>query len=326
MPKQNRAVLHVLGFHLDIEPVIVYIYTSHNTNPYQAVNTMVMKVPTATIKGVIKTGRFEIPYRVYENDGPHLLCVNGIQQSMAMWQSFVSRFAADYRIVLFNFPFQGKGRILSGPVGLSLNEEVDILYEVMKTTRVNHDVSLCTASWGGVVALAFASQHHDAVKRLMLGSIGTRPNQRMTETIEKGCTIDTENRGEIAELIIQSFGQKLPESIKKRIGAQFRSMSTENLQAFCKHGLNVISAQSLTDHIDLKNIKVETVLVRGEEDTIIDLEDVVFFASQIPNCQLRIIKDVGHFLHLESEAVLDVYQDLLGKDTNNSGNYLLAQC
>ena len=58
----------------------------------------------ATIKAVLRTGRFEIPYRVYGHDGPHLICLNGIQQSMAMWQGFVSRFAADYRIVLFTFP------------------------------------------------------------------------------------------------------------------------------------------------------------------------------------------------------------------------------
>ncbi|MBW1856237.1 MAG: alpha/beta hydrolase [Deltaproteobacteria bacterium] len=126
-----------------------------------------MNIPSATLKAVLRTGRFEIPYRVYEHDGPHLICLNGIQQSMAMWQGFVARFAADYRIILFNFPGQGKGRALSGPVRASLDEEVAILHELMQTTGVNQDVSFCTASWGGIVALAFASQHPHAVKRLL---------------------------------------------------------------------------------------------------------------------------------------------------------------
>jgi len=104
-----------------------------------------MKIPSPTIKDVLTIGRFEIPYRVYENDGPHLICLNGIQQSMAMWQGFVARFAADYRIVLFNFPGQGKGRSVSGPLRASLNEEVAILQEVMETTHVNQEVNLCTA-------------------------------------------------------------------------------------------------------------------------------------------------------------------------------------
>jgi pimeloyl-ACP methyl ester carboxylesterase len=281
-----------------------------------------MNIPSATIKAVIRTGRFEIPYRVYENDGPHLICLNGIQQSMAMWQGFVARFARDYRIILFNFPGQGTGRALSGPVRPSLDEEVAIVYEVMQKTGVNHDVSLCTASWGGIVALAFASKHPHAVKRLLLGSIGTRPNQKMIETIQRGRALDLKDRAQIADLIIDSFGQKLPESVKKKIGVQFRTISKENLQAFCEHGLNVLSVQKLSDHINLKKVAVETVLIRGEEDTIVDLEDVMFLSSQIPNCQLRIIKNVGHFLHMESEQVFDIYREVLSNTTNNIDDYV----
>jgi pimeloyl-ACP methyl ester carboxylesterase len=284
-----------------------------------------MNIPLATIKAVLKTGRFEIPYRVYENDGPHLICLNGIQQSMAMWQGFVTRFARDYRIILFNFPGQGKGRALSGPVRPSLDEEVDIVSQVMKATHVNHDVSFCTASWGGLVALAFASKHPHAVKRLLLGSIGTRPNQKMIETIQRARALDVKDRAQIADLIINSFGQKLPESVKKKISAQFRTISKENLQAFCEHGLNVLSVQKLSDHIDLKKVTVETVLIRGEEDTIVDLEDVMFLSSHIPNCQLKIIKNVGHFLHMESEQVFDIYREVLSNTLSNIDDYLVGK-
>jgi pimeloyl-ACP methyl ester carboxylesterase len=285
-----------------------------------------MKIPSPTVKDVITTGRFEIPYRLYDNDGPHLICLNGIQQSMAMWQGFVARFAPDYRIVLFNFPAQGNGRALSGPTRASLKEEVEILYDVMKKTGVNQDVSFCTASWGGVIALAFAAQHPYAVKRLLLGSIGTRPNQKMIEIIQEGLSIGTDNREQFAEHLIQSFGENLPESIKKKIGAQFRTLSEANLQAFCEHGLKVISAQKLSDHINFKNIAVETIVIRGEDDVIVDLEDVMFLSSQIPNCKLKVIKNVGHFLHLESDVALDVYQELLSNGTKHADNAVMAQC
>ena len=285
-----------------------------------------MKIPSPTVKDVISTGRFEIPYRVYENNGPHLICLNGIQQSMAMWQGFIARFAPDYRIVLFNFPAQGNGRALSGPTRASLKEEVEILYDVMKKTGVNQEVSFCTASWGGVIALAFAAKHPYAVKRLLLGSIGTRPNQKMIEIIEEGLSIGTDNREQFAEHLIQSFGENLPESIKKKIGAQFRTLSEANLQAFCEHGLKVISAQKLSDHINFKNIAVETIVIRGEDDVIVDLEDVMFLSSQIPNCKLKVIKNVGHFLHLESDVALDVYQELLSNGIKHADNAVIAQC
>jgi hypothetical protein len=41
------------------------------------------------------------------------------------------------------------------------------------------------------------------------------------------------------------------------------------------------------------------------------LEDVKFLASQIPRSEVRLIKDVGHFLHLEKEELLEVYADVL---------------
>ncbi len=52
-------------------------------------------------------------------------------------------------------------------------------------------------------------------------------------------------------------------------------------------------------------------MIYGEKDTIIDLEDVKFLASQIPQCEVRIVKGAGHFLHMEQEDVFDIYEDLL---------------
>jgi len=262
------------------------------------------------IKDIIKIGRFEIPFRVYENSGPNLVCLNGVQQSMAMWHTFIRRFSGHYRITVFDFPNQGKGKILSGPANVSVDEQVDILKEVIKAAQVKNDFAVCAASWGGVVALAFAAKKQLNLKRLILASIGTRPNKQMIETIKKGAEIEEEKREEMAHTLIQSFGQDLPENIKQKIMTQFRTMSKENLRSFYEHGLFVISTQELSSLIDLPSINIRTILLHGERDTIIDFEDVKFLASQIPDCEIRIVKNAGHFLHLEREGVLDIYDEI----------------
>ena len=71
-----------------------------------------MKTAIVPAKGSIQTGRFIIPYRIYENKGPQFLFINGVQQSMAMWQTFVSRFSPGHRIILFDLPGQGKAKTL----------------------------------------------------------------------------------------------------------------------------------------------------------------------------------------------------------------------
>lgn len=270
-----------------------------------------MRDSTRAIKGEVKIGRFVIPYRLYENKGDHIVCVNGVQQSMAMWHSFISRFSQHYRIVLFDFPNQGKTQTLSGPPTVTLDEQVEILRQVLKATRVSKDLTLIAASWGGVIAIAFASQYPHAVKRLMLASLGSKANQKMIEIIKKGSEINMENRREIADTLIDSMGENLPLSMRKKIINQFCTMSAEKLRTFYEHGLAVISTKDISKVVQLGNVRAKTTLVNGQNDTIIDLEDIKFLASQIPNCESKIIENVGHFLHLEREEVLDIYQEIL---------------
>jgi len=266
---------------------------------------------SAIVKGTIESGRFLIPYRIYESEGPHVVCLNGVQQSMAMWHTFIMRYAPHYRIVLFDFPNEGKGKVVSGPVFVTLDEQVEILREVIKAAGVNKSVTICSASWGGIVALAFASRFHNEVKQLCLASLGTKANDKMVETIKLGSQIDSSDRQKMADTLIESFGQNLPEAIKNKIVKQFHAMSEENLRAFYEHGLFVISTKKIGDLIKLSQITAKTFLIHGENDTIIDPDDVRFLASQINKCEVRTIKGAGHFLHLEQDGAFDIYKDIL---------------
>ena len=263
------------------------------------------------VKGKIEFGRFVIPYRIYDNKGPNVVCVNGVQQSMSMWHSLITRYAPHYRMVLFDFPDQGKGKIVSGPAMISLDEQVDILREVIKATGAHKNLTICSASWGGVIALAFASRYRNDVKKLCLASLGTKANEKMVETIEKSFDIDINNRKHMADMLIEAFGQNLPEIMKKKIISQFQTMSEENLRAFYEHGLFVISSKKLGDLINLSSITAKTFLIYGAKDTIIDLDDVKFLASQIPHSEVVVVKDAGHFLHMEREDIFDIYEAAL---------------
>lgn len=270
-----------------------------------------MKNQSKIKKGTLAVGRFEIPYRIYGNEGPLIVCLNGVQQSMAMWHSFISRFFRTFRIVVFDFPNQGKGKIISGTSTVVLDEQVEILEAVVKGANSTGQIILCAASWGGVVALLYAMRNQARIHTLILASMGTKPNERMVETIKKGMALSPESRQEMSETLIQSFGQNLPETVKEKIVTQFRTMSREKLDSFYEHGLFVLSTKQLTDLVDLKSIRTKTILISGESDSIIDQDDVRFLASQLPNSELKVIKNVGHYLHLEDKTVLDIYEDIL---------------
>ena len=264
------------------------------------------------VKGEIEFSRFVIPYRVYGAGEHTLLFVNGLQQSMAMWQSFVRRFSRTHRIVIFDFPSHGKGRVVSGSGDISLEEQTAILHAVAVATKTTEQLTICSASWGGVVAALYAVRHPDKVKRLILASMGTRANATMIELIKRGFGLTFEDRLQIAETLIQTFGADLPPAMKRRILMQFQHMDEAGLAAFQRHGLFVLAMHDLANGVDVNKISCQTIIVYGEKDTIVDAADAALLARQIPNALFKSIPGVGHFLHLENEAILDIYEDILG--------------
>ena len=267
-------------------------------------------VPLPT-RGKLRVQRFVVPYRVYGDGESTLVFINGIQQSMAMWHSFVRRFDQIYRIVLFDFPHQGTSRIVTGSSTVSLQEQVDILDAVIKATAGANRPTICSASWGGVVALAYAVRYPERLSSLILASMGMRANPKMVELITKGLGMASQDRSTVAETLIEGVGRELPAAMKNRILGQFQRMNADALEAFYQHGLAVIAARDLSEIVDVGEVRCKTMLLHGEKDAIIDAEDVLSLAGQIAHAEMRTIKDVGHFLHLEKEEILDVYEEVL---------------
>ena len=260
-------------------------------------------------KGTIDLERFRIPFRVY-GEGEDIVCINGAQQSMAMWFSFIKNFSGRYRITLFDFPYQGKAKIKNNSEPVSIEEEVYVLHSVIKRLNIKN-ATITSASWGGVCALLFAIRHPGFARLLVLASIGIRPNKLMRDIILKGINMNNRDRKEIANVLIQSFGHKLPDNVKAQVVNQFNSMSCERLKAFCDHGMRVLSHDSLDKVVPLSEVKVNTVILYGEKDTILDYQDVAELTERIPCCRIEAVPGVGHFLHLEDEYVFKVYEAIL---------------
>ncbi|MBD3264502.1 MAG: alpha/beta fold hydrolase [Candidatus Omnitrophica bacterium] len=268
-----------------------------------------MRCSSPRRKSVFSHGPFRVPYRVY-GEGEDIICLNGIQQSMAMWFSFVQHFEKKYRITLFDFPYQGNNNNNNGSLNLSLDEQVSILKSLIEELGIEKS-TICSASWGGVVALLFAVHFPDFVDRLILASIGMRPNAFMKDTILEGINADESDRERMAKIIINRFGGNLPEKIKLQITKQFKSMSGKRLKAFCEHGLSIVSAGPLNARVPLSQVEKNTVIIYGENDKIIDYADVEDLAFRMSDCTIKTIPSVGHFLHLEDKSIFGVYEEIL---------------
>ena len=106
----------------------------------------------------IEAAGHRIPVVVFGDGERCLVCVNAAQQTMGAWGPLARRFSrAGYRVVLFDFPNQG--RASTAPGALRLIEQADLLHLVVKEVSPGQPVALCGASWGALVAAAAAARH-----------------------------------------------------------------------------------------------------------------------------------------------------------------------
>lgn len=263
-------------------------------------------------KGEIPVGRFLIPFRLFGRGNRILVCVNGAQQTMAAWRPVVTYFARDYRLLLFDFPGQGRARVISGPSVVDLDEQVEVLRQVLLAQNDYHNCIVAGASWGGVVVAAFASRFPDLVDKIVLASFGIRVNEKLVEAIQDGQRLNGAATGEkIADVIIKYFGQHLNGTFKRKMHDQFKNITKEHMENFNAHGNLMKRTRHISEVVDLRSIKAQTLIINGALDTVMDREDALVAASQIANCMVKFVPGVGHFLHNESDDVLEIYRDFL---------------
>lgn len=279
------------------------------------------------IAGVFEYSRFLIPYRVYGQQEKVIVCVSGAKQTMSAWRSFISYFSKDYRIIVFDMPGQGRSEILSGSAGVPLTEQVDVFHQLLSHLDIQscHKRYLIGGSWGSIVSAMYAEHYPDMFHRLILGSFGTKPNSVLSSIIDQVQFYIEGGRGsEIAPMMIEKFGQYIPDVLKKQIISQFETMSDQQYQSFYEHSVFVTKLGDLKQHLNLELIKVPTLVVMGQFDTIMDLFDTRKATKLIPEGRFQLIKGVGHFLHWEQPEILSIYEAFFEESNIQKSNFVLA--
>lgn len=263
-------------------------------------------------KGAIEFDRFRISYRVIGQGPSTVICINGAQQTMGSWSSFIQHLGKDLKIITFDFPGVGRSEIVSGPPQVTFEEQLQVIHEVIQTLESSRKVGLMGASWGGIIAAAAAARFPGHVDRLLLASFGLRPNEMILKLINEGLELIEMGRGEeVGPLFIKGFGQNLPDSFKQKITAQFQGMNERSLKALHHHAAFVRGISDARQHIQLDQIVAPTLIMNGEEDVILDPGDLAEVERAIPVSRGIRVPRTGHFLHQESGRgfLLDVYRD-----------------
>lgn len=213
------------------------------------------------------------------NSGPDMILLHGLFGALSNWDSTIPLFANYSKAIALQFPILTAHRSEVKVKALSAFTEFFI------RKRQIQPVTLCGNSLGGHVALRLCLARPELIDCLILsGASGLYEHSVDSLPIRPDKQFVREHMGRVfckSECITEQAIDEIAQILTKRNNVLnlihcARSAKKDNL-------LNV-----------LKNIRVPTLLLWGEDDQVTTMDVAEMFHKNIPNSRLVTIKNSGH--------------------------------
>jgi pimeloyl-ACP methyl ester carboxylesterase len=220
---------------------------------------------------------------------PTVLILHGWADSADTFQQLSDSLKDSYHVVALNLP--GFGKTQTPDKTWTLNDfALFTAHFVAKLDLKLH--GLIGHSNGGAIGIKAVSQKMLKPKKLVLiASSGIRRPYTFRNTALKALTKSSKF---VLHLAPKKTREQLKQKLYRRIGSDF--LVVEGMKDTFK---NIIT-EDVLDYA--RNIKVPTVLIYGDEDHATPQVYGALFTDAIPDAQLHVIEDAGHFVHLDEPA------------------------
>ncbi len=238
----------------------------------------------------------QIGYEVFGQDGIPMVLIHGFGLDRSIWKTMVEGYFGDQHVIMLDLRGHGESDAPAGPYSMcQFAEDVVGLLDHLGITKA----IVCGHSLGGYVALAFTEAYPDR-----LAGLGLITSRAVNDT-EEGRA----GRYALVEKVLERGSVVLAESLTPRLTKDkaIRKQSYEIIANTHPKGI-IGSAIGMAERPDrtnqLSEINVPALVVAGEEDQIIDLQESIHMADCLPKGELLVIPNVGHMPMLEAPDVL----------------------
>jgi 3-oxoadipate enol-lactonase len=244
----------------------------------------------------VKVGDINIYYEEYGKGEP-LVIINGAGASTQMFSGFIPIYSQEYRLILFDK--RGEGQSDTPDIPYTTEMMADDLAGLLDVIGID-SAHIRGISLGGMIAQQFAIHYPKRVKSLILmctycggpHSILPEETTRLTDMGQmQKMTAEERARETIRLAITKEFLDKNP-------GVLQRMMAVMTEHPIITYG-TYRQGQAVKAHNTYKRlpeIKVPTLIIAGEADRLMPVENSKIMASRIPGAELVILKNTGHML------------------------------
>jgi pimeloyl-ACP methyl ester carboxylesterase len=241
----------------------------------------------------------EIAYEV-AGDGPAVLFLHAFPLGLAMWDDQAAALKATHRLVRFDD--RGFGASPPGDSLLTMERIADDGAALLDHLGLERAV-VAGCSMGGYAAFAMVRRHPDRMRALVLQD--TRAGADTEDGRKNRALLAEKTLKEGAQATLDAFlpkllgatTQKEHPAVVERVKALGLAASPRGI-ANALHGL----AARADSFPTLREIRVPTLVVCGEEDTITPVAESESLAKGIAASRLEVIAGAGHLSNLENPA------------------------
>jgi len=272
---------------------------------------MEVQMPHIQINGA------KIYYEEHGSGPETIFFSHGLLWSSHMYHNQIAALKDRYRCITFDFRGQGQSEVTPSGYDIeTLYEDAIVLIEALNCAPC-HFVGL---SMGGFVGLRVGIRRPDLLKSLTLIETSSQPQSKDSEGQYRllgfvarwiGLRVVA---GPVMEIM---FGKKFRNDPER---AQLRHEWKEHMVSNHRIGITralsgVINRQEVT--AQLGQIKAPTLIIVGDQDTALPLDESEVMHVGIPNSRLVIIQGAGHTSTVEEpEAVTAAMTDFLSSLEN----------
>src|SRR3954453_12715203 len=262
------------------------------------------------------TARPDLHTRLYwesTGEGEPVLLVMGLGLSGGAWWRTVDPLSRDFRVITFDNRGVGRSRGLTP--AYTTEALADDAVAVLDALEIG-TASVYGLSLGGMVAQQIALRHPRRVRSLVLGA--TTPGGRRAETADEEVMSFFYNRAQRPReeaawaSFAYNYGRRCREKHADRIAEDIlRRLAHEFDENAYKAQLMAAAMHNCTSR--LHRIEVPALVVHGEDDRVVPVDNAHLIASRLPRGRLHVLEGTGHLYTTEApEADAEVARFFAG--------------
>lgn len=220
-----------------------------------------------------------------------------------MWEAQTSALSAQTRTIAYDL--SGFGQSAANEGGCTIEFFVDDLILLLDSLQLNK-VVVCGLSMGGYVALRALERHPERFGGLVLCDTRSEADSDAAKIKRSQAIKDLTEKGieAFANGFVQNACSAKTREQNPKLIAQIQNWITANSPQSLSASLIAMAARTDTT-ASLANIKVPTLILVGEDDTITPLAASVSMQEKISQAALQIIPQAGHLSALENPTAFN---------------------